>query len=131
MVIQQRNKFSRYSYVQEGLADIRKKNVLENLETGTLEYGMIGEFLADLKKESGEGDNKIIKMVELERVKQKSKTIEKFVQEFIRATKDSKYEKMSELQTVDSILFFILFLLLISFPFFLTQSQGFSIISQP
>ena len=81
---------------------------------------MIGEFLADLKKESGEGDNKIIKMVELERVEQRSKTIEKFVQEFIRATKDSKYEKMSELQTVDSILFFILFLLLIYFPFFLT-----------
>ena len=83
-----------------------------------MEYGMIGEFLADLKKESGEGDNKIIKMVELERVEQRSKTIEEFVQEFIRTAKDSRYNKMSELQTVDSILFFIFFFLLISFPFF-------------
>ena len=88
------------------------------METETLEYGMIGEFLADLKKESGEGDNKIIKMVELERVEQRSKTIEEFVQEFIRTAKDSRYNKMSELQTVDSILFFIFFFLLISFPFF-------------
>ena len=88
------------------------------METETLEYGMIGEFLTDLKKESGKGDNKIIKMVELERVEQRSKTIEEFVQEFIRAAKDSRYKKMSELQTVDSILFFIFFFLLISDLFF-------------
>jgi len=38
------------SYIQEGSADIWKKSILEDLEVEILEYGMIGEFLADLKK---------------------------------------------------------------------------------
>ena len=57
------------SYVQRGLADIWKKNIMKNLENKELEYITVGEFLMDLKKEFERGDNKIIKVVELKKVK--------------------------------------------------------------
>ena len=43
------------SYVQRGLADIWKKNIMKNLENEELEYITVGEFLMDLKKEFGRG----------------------------------------------------------------------------
>ena len=36
--------------------------------------------MAELKKEFGRGDNKIMKVAELKKVEYKSKTMEKFVQ---------------------------------------------------
>ena len=33
------------SYIQKGLVDIQKKNMLEDLERGLLEYEIVGEFL--------------------------------------------------------------------------------------
>jgi len=38
------------SYVQEGSADVWKKNILEDLEAEVLEYEIAREFLADIKK---------------------------------------------------------------------------------
>ena len=80
------------SYVQRRLADIQKENVLEDLEGKLLEYDTVGEFLADLKKEFGEGDKKTVKIAELKRLKQEEKMIEEFVQEFRRAVKGSGYK---------------------------------------
>ena len=51
------------SYVQEGLADIWKENMLEDLEGSSLEYETAGEFLADLKRKFGEGDEEMVKVV--------------------------------------------------------------------
>ena len=51
------------------------------------------EFLADIKREFGGGDEETMKVVELKRLKQEEKIIEKFVQEFRRATRDSGYEE--------------------------------------
>ena len=45
---------------------------MKNLENKELEYITVGEFLMDLKKEFERGDNKIIKVVELKKVKQES-----------------------------------------------------------
>jgi len=45
------------SYVQRRSVDIWKENILENLEAGSLEYETVEEFLIDLKKEFGGGDN--------------------------------------------------------------------------
>ena len=45
---------------------------MKNLENEELEYITVGEFLMDLKKEFERGDNKIIKVVELKKVKQES-----------------------------------------------------------
>jgi len=35
---------------------------LEDLKIGSLKYKVVGKFLADLKKEFGEGDDEIIKI---------------------------------------------------------------------
>jgi len=58
------------SYIQGGSADVWKENVLEDLESGNLEYEMVEEFLVDLKKkkEFGEGDNETVKVAELKRL---------------------------------------------------------------
>jgi len=72
--------------------NIWKENTLEDLEESLLEYEIAEEFLADIKKEFGEGDEEGVKVAELKRLKQGEKTMEKFVQEFRRATRGSRYE---------------------------------------
>jgi len=42
---------------------------LEDLEAEILEYAIVEESLADLKKEFGRGDDEIIKMAKLKKVK--------------------------------------------------------------
>ena len=66
-------------YMQEGLVNIWKKNILEDLETEELEFPSVGDFLAELKKEFSEGNDKSAKVVELKKVEQKSKTMKEFV----------------------------------------------------
>ena len=78
--------------MQGGSADIWKENVLEDLEEGLLEYKSVGEFLADIKKEFGGGDKESVKVVELQRLEQGSKTMEEFIQEFRRVARESGYE---------------------------------------
>ena len=69
-----------------------KENVMKYLESGSLSYITVGEFLLDLKKEFGNGDNKTAKVAELKKIEQRNKIIE-FVQEFRRAVRKSGYEK--------------------------------------
>jgi len=61
--------------VQGGSADVWKENVMEELESGEVEYESVEEFLTSLKKEFGGGEEKSMKVVEL-------RMMEKFVQEF-------------------------------------------------
>ena len=49
--------------------DVWNKNTLEDLEEGLLEYEIAGEFLADIKKEFGEDNKEIIKIVKLKKIK--------------------------------------------------------------
>jgi len=42
--------------------------VLEDLEAGEVEYESAGEFLAEIKKEFGGGDEKLLKVAELKRI---------------------------------------------------------------
>ena len=49
--------------------------------------------MAGIRKELGRGDKESVKMAELRRLEQESKIIEKFVQEFRRAVRDSGYEE--------------------------------------
>lgn len=78
------------SYMQGGSADVQKENILEDLEERLLEYETAGEFLIDIKKEFEREDKEI---AELRELKQGSKTIEEFVQEFRRAARESRYEE--------------------------------------
>ena len=47
--------------------------MLEDLKVGLLEYETVGEFLADIKKEFGKGDEKTVKIAELKRLEQEKK----------------------------------------------------------
>jgi len=51
-----------------GSTDIWKENILKNLKEESLEYKMIWEFLADLKKRFGSMNDETIKMAKLKRI---------------------------------------------------------------
>ena len=53
--------------------------MLKDLEGGLLEYKIAEEFLADIRKEFEEGDKESVKVAELKRLEQGSKTIEEFM----------------------------------------------------
>ena len=80
------------SYVQGGSADMWKENVLEELEAGELEFETVGEFLVEIKKEFGRGEEESVKAVELRKMEQGGKTMEEFIQEFKRAVRGSRYK---------------------------------------
>ena len=52
---------------------------MKDLKGGLLEYKSAEEFLADIKKEFGKGDEESVKIAELKRIKQGSKIMEEFV----------------------------------------------------
>ena len=80
------------SYVQGGSADIWKENVMEELETGEIEYETMEEFLTSLKKELSGGEEESVKVEQLRKMKQGGRTIEEFIQEFKRAARESGYK---------------------------------------
>ena len=55
-----------------------------------LEYVII---VVDLKKKFSRRDNETMKMVELKKVKQRSRTIEEFVQKFRRTKRGNEYKR--------------------------------------
>ena len=67
------------SYVQGRSADVWKENILEDLEVGELEYESAGEFLSDLKREFGRGEEESVKVAELRKLEQGGKIMEEFV----------------------------------------------------
>ena len=81
------------SYVQGGFADVQKKNILKDLEGGSLEYETAGEFSVDIKKEFGGEDKETVKVAELKIIEQGGKTMEKFIQKFRRVVTGSEYER--------------------------------------
>ena len=81
------------SYVQGGLADVWKENVMEELEAGKVEYELVEEFFTILKKKFGRGEEELVKVVELRRMEQGGKTMEEYVQEFKRTARGSGYER--------------------------------------
>ena len=56
-----------------------KENLLEDLKLGEAEFGSVGEFLLELRKEFEEEDKESVKVVEPRRIEQGGKTIKKFV----------------------------------------------------
>jgi len=65
---------------------------MEELENGKMEYESIEEFFTSLKKEFGGGEEESVKAVELRKMEQGGKTMEKFIQEFKRVARGSGYE---------------------------------------
>ena len=67
------------SYVQGGLVDVWKENVMEELEAGEVEYESVEEFLTSLRKEFGGGEEESVKAAELRKMEQGGKTMEEFI----------------------------------------------------
>jgi len=80
------------SYVQGRSADIWKENVMEELETGEIEFKSAGEFLAEIRKEFGGEDEESVKVAELKKIEQGGRMMEEFVQDFKRVARGSGYE---------------------------------------
>ena len=66
-------------YVQDRSADIWRENVMEELEIGEIEFESVGEFLAEIKRKFEEGDEELVKVAELKKIKQRGRTMEEFV----------------------------------------------------
>jgi len=66
---------------------------MKDLESRSLSYTIVGEFLLDLKEKFGEGDDITIKVAEQKKMKKRSKIIEEFVQEFKKVTKRCRYKE--------------------------------------
>ena len=62
------------------------------MEAESLEYETVGEFLADIRKEFGEGDEKSVKVAELKKLEQGERIMEEFIQEFKRVARGNKYK---------------------------------------
>ena len=80
------------SYVQEGSADVWKENMMEELESGKMEYEKVEKFLIALKKEFSGGEEKSVKTAELRKMEQGGRMMEEFVQEFKKAVRGSGYK---------------------------------------
>ena len=65
---------------------------MEDLEGRLLEYETAGEFLVDIKKEFGGGDEETVKIAKLKKIEQEGRMIEEFIQEFQKAARGSGYE---------------------------------------
>jgi len=68
---------------------------MEELESEEVEYELVEEFLMSLKRKFGRKKEESTKAVELRKLEQGGKTMEKFVQEFKRAARGSRYERRS------------------------------------
>jgi len=52
----------------------------------------LGEFLAEIRKEFGGGNEELVKLAELRRLEQEEKMMEEFVQKFRKAARGSEYK---------------------------------------
>ena len=64
-----------------------KKNVMEELESGKVEYESAEEFLTGLKKEFEGRKEESMKAAELRKLEQGGRMMEEFVQEFKQAAR--------------------------------------------
>ena len=80
------------TYMQGGSVDVWKENIMDELESGEMEYETVKDFLTSLRKEFGRGEEESVKAAELRKLEQGGKTMEEFVQEFKRAARGSGYE---------------------------------------
>ena len=79
--------------MQGGPADVWKENMIEELESGEVEYESVENFLTSLKREFGRKEEEAVKAAELRKLEQGGRTIEEFMQEFKKAARGSGYER--------------------------------------
>ena len=80
------------SYVQGGVAEVWKDNVLDEIKKGTSDVDTMDDLFKKIREEFGEFDKENRKVDELRLLVQGSRTCNKYVQEFKRAARESRYE---------------------------------------
>jgi len=80
------------SYVQGGVAETWKDNVLDEIAKGTSDVETMEELFEKMREEFREFDKESRKADELRLLTQGSKTCDEYIQEFRRAARGSRYE---------------------------------------
>ena len=80
------------SYVQGGIAEVWKDNVLDEIEKGTSEVNTMKELFEKITEEFGEFDKESRKADELRLLVQGPRTCDEYIQEFKRAARGSGYK---------------------------------------
>jgi len=80
------------SYVQGGVAEIWKDNMLDKITNVTSAVQTVEELFTKIRQEFGKFDEESRKVDELRVLEQGGKTVDKYVQEFRRAARGSDYE---------------------------------------
>lgn len=89
-----RNKISQVlSYIQGGIAEIWKDNILDEITNRMLAVQIVEELFAKIRQEFWEFDEESRKVDELRVLEQGEKTMDEYVQEFRKATRRSGYEE--------------------------------------
>jgi len=81
------------SYVQREIAEAWKDNLLDELSKRESEVEMVEELFSKMKNEFRETVEEERKVEQLRTIKQREKTYNKYVQEFIKIARESRYEK--------------------------------------
>ena len=81
-----------FSYVQGGIAEMWKNNILDEIEKGTSEVETMEELFEKMREEFGEFDEESRKADELRLLVQGPRTYDEYMQEFKRAARGSGYE---------------------------------------
>jgi len=80
------------SYVQGGVAEVWKDNVLDEITKGTSAVNTEEDLFTKIQQEFGEFDEESRKVDELRVLEQGGRTVDEYVQEFKRAARGSGYE---------------------------------------
>jgi len=79
-------------YVQRGVAEIWKDNVLDEITKGMLLVNTVEELFTKIQQEFGEFDKESKKVDKLRLLEQGGKIVDEYVQEFRRVARGSGYE---------------------------------------
>jgi len=80
------------SYIQGGVVETWKDNMLDEIAKGTSDVETMEELFEKMREEFGEFDEESRKADELRLLTQGSKTYNEYIQEFRRAARESRYE---------------------------------------
>ena len=80
------------SYVQGGVVEIWKDNILDEITKGMSAVSTVEELFTKIRQEFGEFDKESRKVDELRVLEQGGKTVDEYIQEFKRAVRGSGYK---------------------------------------
>ena len=81
------------SYVQRGVAEVQKDNLLDELLKKESEVETVEELFKKMRNEFGETEEEERKVEQLRTIEQGSRTYNEYVQEFKKIARGSGYEK--------------------------------------